>query len=420
MSPELEHNKEEITDLLDHILNKNQNLYTFTGLIYVYADSKQELDENVMQIIDVSRTKSVEIGLLPFRQREGLNSVFPLANNYIEISRIFTTAQMAIFMPFATQELDDEGGNYVGQNRNSNNLVVCNRKVLASPVGFICGKTGSGKSFFVKQEIEGTLLNNPNDQIIIFDRAGEYTMLAEHHNGTVFKFGVNSETYLNPFDISQDKEASREQQIANKIDAMIAQASASAADSGIGLTDEEQSFIARCVEIAFMEAEKKKPGSVPLLQDFYKILTKQAEGQAQQLAYRYERFVKGTQAFFNHHSNVNWDNRLIDINVKDTPDNMLVFCLITMCEAARNQMYNNSEKGKRTWIYIEEIQSLFKYPAVLNYFSRFANESRKMGGLLTGITQNSVAILENEDAKPIVLNADFIMLLKQSSIDREQ
>ena len=100
---------------------------------------------------------------------------------------------------------DDAGGNYAGQNKNSNNLVIVNRKKLASPVGFICGKTGSGKSFFVKQEIEGTIQQNPNNQILIFDRAGEYSLLTEHHNGTIFKFGVDSDTYLNPFDMSSNR-----------------------------------------------------------------------------------------------------------------------------------------------------------------------------------------------------------------------
>lgn len=64
------------------------------------------------------------------------------------------------------------------------------------------------------------------------------------------------------------------------------------------------------------------------------------------------------------------------------------------------------------------MQSLFAYPTVLNYFSRFSNEGRKFGLLLTGITQNAVAMLNNEAAQNIVLNADFIMLLKQSPLDR--
>ena len=59
---------------------------------------------------------------------------------------MFTTAQVSILVPFATQELDDAGGNFYGQNKHSRNLVVCNRKKLTSPMGFVCGKTGSAET----------------------------------------------------------------------------------------------------------------------------------------------------------------------------------------------------------------------------------------------------------------------------------
>lgn len=123
-------------------------------------------------------------------------------------------------------------------------------------------------------------------------------------------------------------------------------------------------------------------------------------------------------SFFNRPTNVGFDNRIIDFNLRELPDSMLVFALINVCEAVRNRMYHNYERGVRTWLYVEEIQSLFAYPTVLNYFSRFANEGRKFGLLLTGITQNAVAMLNNEAAQNIVLNSDFLMLLKQSPVDR--
>lgn len=63
---------------------------------------------------------------------------------------------------------------------------------------------------------------------------------------------------------------------------------------------------------------------------------------------------------------------------------------------------------------------MFQYPTVLNYFSRFSNEGRKFGLLLTGITQNAVAMLRNKAAQNIVLNADFLLLLKQSPLDRAE
>lgn len=210
----------------------------------------------------------------------------------------------------------------------------------------------------------------------------------------------------------------RNEQIAFKIDAMLAQAGASAAESGQNLSEVDQSIIQRCVELAFQRAEARGDGMPPTLQDFYDIALEQPEHQAQVIALRYERFVKGSMDFFNRQSNVDFNTRIVDFNLKDLPDSMLVFALINVCEAVRNRMYYNAQRNVRTWLYVEEMQSLFAYPTVLNYFSRFSNEGRKFGLLLTGITQNAVAMLNNEAAQNIVLNADFLMLLKQSPLDR--
>ena len=193
---ELRHSKEETEDVLDNLQNKNQRLYVFTGLIYTYAATKEQLDNQAMRIISTARQHSIEVDLLPFQQPQGLNSVLPLGHNHMDVSRMFTTAQTAILMPFATQELNDEGGNYYGQNQSSSNLVICNRKKLTSPMGFVCGKTGSGKGMFVKQEMTGTILSNPEDEIIVFDRAGEYTEIARRYGGNVFDFGRRHSEYL--------------------------------------------------------------------------------------------------------------------------------------------------------------------------------------------------------------------------------
>ena len=415
---ELKYSKEETEDVLDHLQNKNQRLYVFTGLVYTYADTKEKLDQQVMRIISTARQSSIEVDTYDYRQRRGLNSVLPLGHNHVEISRMFTTAQVAILVPFATQELDDKGGNYYGQNKHSRNLVICNRKRLTSPMGFVCGKTGSGKGMFTKTEMTGTIFSNPTDEIYVIDRAGEYTDIAKRYGGTVYHFGVGTGTYLNPFDMSTVSHMSRAEQVAFKIDAMLAQAGASAEESGAPLSEVEQSIIQRCVELAFDRAEDRGDGLPPTLQDFYDVAREQPERQAQVVALKYERFVKGSMDFFNHQSNIGWDSRIVDFNLKDLPDSMLVFALINVCEAVRNRMYFNAKRGVRTWLYVEEMQSMFAYPTVLTYFSRFSNEGRKFGLLLTGITQNATAMFENEAARNIVLNADFIMLLKQSPLDR--
>ena len=285
-------------------------------------------------------------------------------------------------------------------------------------MGFVCGKTGSGKGMFTKTEMTGTIFSNPTDEIYVIDRAGEYTAIAKRYGGSVYDFGVGTGSYLNPFDTVSVDHLSHGEQIAFKIDAMLAQSGASAAESGQKLSEVDQSIIQRCVQLAFKKAEDDGEGKPPVLQDFYNAALAQPEPEAKTIALRYERFVSGAMNIFNHQSNVDFNTRIVDFNLKELPDSMLVFGLITVCEAVRNRMYFNARRGVRTWLYVEEMQSMFAYPTVLNYFSRFANEGRKFGLLLTGITQNATAILDNKAAQNILLNADFLMLLKQSPLDR--
>ena len=150
---ELKYSKEETEDVIDNLQNKNQRLYVFTGLFYTYAPTKKQLDNQVLSIISAARQNSIEVSTYEYRQRQGFNSILPLGHNHCEISRMSTTAEVSILMPFATMELDDKGGNYYGQNKHSSNLIFCNRKLLASPMGFVCGKTGSGKGMAVKTEM---------------------------------------------------------------------------------------------------------------------------------------------------------------------------------------------------------------------------------------------------------------------------
>ena len=146
LPPELSHSKEEAEELLDQLQNKNQRLFTYTGLVFTYADTAEALDHQTRQIMAAARQRSIEVEPLSYRQRQGMNSILPLGLNHVEVSRYMTTAQIVIQMPFASQELNQEGGGYYGQSKQSGNLVICNRKKLASPMGFVCGKPGSGKS----------------------------------------------------------------------------------------------------------------------------------------------------------------------------------------------------------------------------------------------------------------------------------
>ena len=415
LPPELRYSKEEAEELLDFLRNKNERLFVYTGLVYTYADSLEELDRQVEQVVSVAQGNSLGIVGLDYRQKHALNSMLPLGRNHVNVSRHLTTGQIAMQMPFASQELNQEGGGYYGQSKQSGNLVICNRKRLASPMGFVCGKPGSGKSFSVKREILNTVLAFPEDEVVIFDPAGEYSTLVGSCNGQNIRLAPDSDTSMNPFDLTDVEGKADAAQMAFKIDAFLALSSAMMAEGAEGLPEADKSIITRCVEAAYAQAGDR----IPTLEDFYRVLVEQPEREARDIALRYERFVKGALSFFNRQSNVEFKNRVTNVDLHDLSSNMRVFGMLTALEAVRNRMYENFERGVTTWLYIDEVQSLFGHPAIIEYFSKFWAEGRKFNLICTGITQNSTYMLTHESARNMVLNSDFCLLHKQSALDRK-
>ena len=415
LPPELRYSKEEAEELLDFLRNKNERLFVYTGLVYAYADTVEELERQVEQVISVGQGNSLCIEPLYYRQRQALNSVLPLGLNHIDVTRYLTTGQIAMQMPFASLELNQEGGGYYGQSKQSGNLVICNRKKLASPMGFVCGKPGSGKSFSVKREITNTVLAYPDDEIIIFDPAGEYGNLIEALGGVNVRLAPDADTALNPFDLTDVEGRADAAQLAFKIDAFLALSSAMMAESSEGLPEADKSIITRCVEAAY--ARHAEDGATPTLTDFHGILLQQPEGEARDIALRYERYVTGALSFFNRQSNIGFANRITNIDLHDLSTNMRVFGMLTALETVRNRMYANFERGVTTWLYIDEVQSLFGHPAIIDYFAKFWAEGRKFNLICTGISQNTSHMLTHERARTMVLNSDFCLLHKQAAQD---
>ena len=413
---ELKYSKDEAADLLDHLQNKNQRLYRYTGVVVVYARTREELEDRAVQVASTARRNSIDLEPLSYRQLQGLNTALPLGNDHVGPTRMLTTAQVAVQIPFATQELFDEGGGYYGQNKHSGNLVLCDRKRLASPMGYVAGKPGSGKSFSVKREIENTVLAHPEDQVLVFDPAGEYSLLVEANGGRVVRLAPGSRSRINPFDMSDVGHLAPAARMASKIDAVTAMASATMAEGAEGLTEADRSIIARCVEASYARAR----GATPTLGDFQRELAAQPEPEARDMALRFERYVTGAMSFLDGQSDADLSARVTSVDLRELGGSMRTFGMLCALEAARNLMYRNFERGVTTWLYIDEVQSLFSSPAVIEYFSRFWAEGRKFNLICTGMTQNSVYMLEHEEARNLVLNSDFVLLHKQSPVDRRK
>ena len=413
---DLEQQRKESKEFLDDLTTRDQRMM-FAVLTMVHtADTKERLDNDTEALLTTARKHLCQFAVLKYQQMDGLNTALPFGVRKIDALRTLTTESLAVFIPFRVQEIYHKDGVYYGQNVISKNMIIANRRHLLNGNSFILGVSGAGKSFTAKEEMTNIILTDPNADVIIIDPEREYSPLVKAMQGEVVHISETSENHINAMDMNSDYGDGanpvilKSEFILSLCEQLI---------GGASLGAKQKSIIDRCTASVYRYYQQGNyQGTPPTLQDFYDAANEQPEEQAQVIALRYERFVKGSMNFFNHQSNVDFNTRIVDFNLKDLPDSMLVFALINVCEAVRNRMYFNAKRNVRTWLYVEEMQSMFAYPTVLNYFSRFSNEGRKFGLLLTGISQNATAMLANEAARNIVLNADFLMLLKQSPLDR--
>lgn len=81
--------------------------------------------------------------------------------------RTLTTESTAVFMPFATQEIQDDNGIYYGLNYISKNMIIADRRTLLNANGFFMGVSGSGKSFKAKEEMINLMLKDDVDILVV-------------------------------------------------------------------------------------------------------------------------------------------------------------------------------------------------------------------------------------------------------------
>ena len=142
----------EAKKLLQDLQSRNERMFLLTFLVLNTADNPRQLGNNIFQAGSIAQKYNCQLTRLDFQQEEGLMSCLPLGLNQIEIQRGLTTSSTAIFVPFTTQELFQNGKEalYYGINALSNNLIMVDRKLLKNPNGLILGTPGSGKSFSAK------------------------------------------------------------------------------------------------------------------------------------------------------------------------------------------------------------------------------------------------------------------------------
>lgn len=414
--------KKDIEDMMTNVRENDESMFYTSVNMVVMAETKEELDSACETIVTIGKSNGVTIDTHQFMQREALNTVLPIGVRQVETMRTMLTNSLAGLVPFSVQELKDDGGNYYGINQVSKNINVGNRKKLINGNGFVFGVPGSGKSFFSKMEM-GSVFLKGEDDVIVIDPMHEYFDIAKTYGGTIVNLSTYTNNFVNPLDMDVWNLDARDSKgwIREKCSFMFGLCEQCLNKP---LTPQQRSIIDRCLTDMYLDIARSREKYIPVMSDFYERLLNQTDADekkiAKDIALSLEIFVKGSLNIFNNQTNVDMNNRFTVYGIRDLGQDLAPISMLIMMEAIQQRIVENGEKGRATWLYIDEIHVLLNSEYSAKYLQQLWKKVRKQGGLCTGITQNVVDLLQNYTVTTMLANSEFVAILKQANTDAEK
>ena len=413
---DMERQRKESREFLNDLVARDQRMIPALITIVHTADTKEKLDADTESIRQCARKNLCALNVLRWQQIEGLNTVLPYGPPKLTIRRTLTTESLAVFMPFRVQEVCHSNGVYFGNNAISKNMIFVNRNELLNGNSFITGVSGAGKSIIAKHEIIGIYLTDPSADVIVIDPENEYDKICAAFNGEMIRVSATSPHHINAMDINMDY-ADGQNPVTLKSEFMLSLCEQAVA----GLGPKQKSLIDRCtanVLNAYMLNGFK--GKAPTLKDFNEMLKAQPEPEAKDIALSLELFTSGSLDTFAIETNVNTQNRFVCYDIHDLGKQLMPIGMLVVLDNILNRITANKAKGRKTYIFIDEIYLLFKHEYSANFLFTLWKRVRKYGAFITGITQNVEDLLQSHTARTMLANSELVVMLNQAATDRAE
>lgn len=395
----------------------SERFFQFGFYITIPADSEKELDRYTKEVESALSSLLIVPKTATLEMEDGYKSSLPMFKDKLQIMRNMDTTSLATMFPFSTASLTANEGILYGVNQHDGSLIIFDRFSLENANSVILGKSGGGKSFLVKLEALRQLLMGTD--VIIIDPENEYKNMCEVFGGEFVSFSLSSEYKINPFELTHENPEPDE--LSNKVLNLHSLMRIIMGD----LTPTQDALLDRALVMAYkqkgvtqeVESFKNEP---PLLEDLYKVFLGFETPEAQELATRLEKFIKGSASgIFNNHSNFDIKNKFTVFGIRDLEENLRPVAMYVILDYIWNRV--RRDKTRRILI-VDEAWYLVKHKDSAKYLQSFAKRARKYQLGLTTITQDVEDFLGVEEGKAILTNSSLQILLKQSTaaIDKIQ
>ncbi len=402
--------------LQEQLVKGAERFFRLGLYVSVPAPSKEELD-NISKLVESTLgSLSIMPRVAALQMEEGLTSTLPFGQDLLQLNHNMDTTSLATTFPFTTSELTSDRGIIYGINEHNGSLIIFDRFSLENANSVVFAKSGSGKSYFVKLEAIRSMMFGT--QVIVIDPEQEYKKLCEAAGGEYINFSSESPVKINPFDLSSVAEEG-ENELGRKILTLTG-----FLRLVLGQLDASQSAILdRAIITSYRlkgitQDPKTQHLPPPLMEDLYKVLIGMEEKNAQELAFRLERFIKGSlSGIFSAASNINLDNQLIVFSVRDLADQLRPLAMYLILDYIWTKIRKNPQQRL---LIVDEAWYMMQNEDSAEFLTSMAKRARKYFLGVTTITQDVEDFLGEDRGKAIISNSSIQVLLKQApaSIDK--
>lgn len=402
---------EDALELQQQLTKGAERFFQFGLYITIPAIALEELNHVTKQVESTLASLLIMAKKATLQMEEGFKSTLPMGRDQLLITRNMDTTSLGTTFPFTTSELTANEGILYGINEHNDSLVIFDRFTLENANMVVFGKSGGGKSYMVKLEILRSIMFGT--EVIIIDPENEYQEMSKAVGGEYISFSFNSNTKINPFDLSQLTD-SGENELGLKILSLHGLFKVIMGT----LTPEEDALLDRALVLTYKQkgitqdpqTQKNEP---PLMEDLYKVLVGMEEKAAKGLADRIEKFIKGSVVgLINEHSNIDIKNPFTVFSIRDLADELRPVAMYILLDFIWTKIRRDL---KKRILIVDEAWYMMKYPDSANFLNSIAKRARKYFVGLTTITQDVEDFLKGDLGKSIVQNSSIQILLKQSA-----
>lgn len=424
--------------LKDAMNRQGEDFYYMHTLIEVVADDPETLEQRVTAVEKLCVSVDMIARRCDYKQEQAFLSMLPLLSLDTDVERKSRrnalTRSVAAAFPFASYELSDRNGVFLGLNMYNRSPVFLDPYddyKYTNGNFWLGGSSGAGKTFTL-QCLGGRLRQQGKRVIFIIPKKGhEFRPLCEQLGGLYLRMSPSSKDCPNIMAIRRknldayaglrDMVARDDSVLADKISRLIIWYSLQKRD----LSDEDKnhldSSLVECYAhygINFDNASLTDGDGnfreMPIIADWYRVLAENPD--TKHLAVVLARYVTGSASAMGGRNDIDLDNKYIVLDTSGMPDDLLLPGIFWATDIANDLIIGNGTDLSA--LIADELWSLVganSNPLAAGFVQEMVKTIRGLGGIAITSTQGMQDLFSLDGGKygKGILDSSRIKLVMQ-------